>query len=197
MAKAFVRDRNPQTASIQRNPKEEAVKRTVGGFSGIPQPTLSPEDIQILYEALMQGKPYPSNSPGVDPWGEALPAVPRAPLFRPDPMIVGRPSLSPEVEHLLRQFPDMRGRVPQIIEGPDASVMRQLQGTPFGPEDFPALNLGGITNRVTGNIAVNPNVREEDLPEIIAHEYTHVLGGGDGVAYPIGANYGEQRKKKK
>lgn len=116
--------------------------------------------------------------------GEDLPAVPRAPAFRREPLVVGTP-LAQAFERVKKLIPSV-GRVPRrIASGPTVPFIDSVAGRvnagqapPFFMNIPHLLNLAGVAFPQTRDVYINPDLRDDELDTVLVHELAHLSKGG-------------------
>ena len=128
-----------------------------------------------------------------------LPPVAKPPIFRPYPKVVGSPQLARDLDSLLKVAPELQGQLKSVdVMGPHFFQMIADRGNNLATQlNSPwATNLGGVTNRETKEVEMNPilmpithtNIHDplsidepagsetyEQLPTL-AHELAHAAG---------------------
>lgn len=147
----------------------------------------------------------------IDLEGVGSKMIPHPHQFQPYPKIIGGNFLAKEVNNLLDFAPSLQGHIKSVQFGPNSDVLKRLAGDEadgkprFRGEDFEDTNLQGVTNMNTGEIALNPDLRSNDLLRdafrqndvrapvfrddtttgVLAHEAAHTLGRREGAAYAV------------
>ena len=105
----------------------------------------------------------------------------------PSTEVVGPPDLAQDVHTLLSIAPMLRGLVPKVINGPDATVFDLLRQSGFSDDNYDQTNLLGTFNPESSNISMNPRLSQvmaktgTDGGErfaTLAHEFGHAAGQG-------------------
>lgn len=133
------------------------------------------------------GEPLP---PHMVDMGPDLPAVARAPMYRPQTEVLGGQEFAQGVEKFFNQVPEMRGRSAKVQHGPNEPVFRLLEKSGFGPNDYAETNLNGVTTMDAKRpVSLNPRLRPggnndlgQSLEGTLAHEMGHVAGAAHGPA---------------
>lgn len=114
--------------------------------------------------------------------------VPHPPQWQPAPEAVGT-DVGNALHGLLKIAPGLQGRIGRVQYGPTTGIMDLIdksntrQGTHYGPEDLPQLNVMGAHSPLTHDIWLNPATDPQnhpdngwDAPAVLAHEVTHAAG---------------------
>ena len=90
--------------------------------------------------------------------GPDLPPVSLPPMSRPQTQVVGGTHFARDVDRLLTDIPEMRGRSPEIRNSPTDAVFATLRQSKFGDNDYAKTNLQGSTDLVGNRVTINPNL---------------------------------------
>lgn len=111
------------------------------------------------------------------------PSVPmrvmRPPMFRTPTQVLGGSEFANDVERLLTDVPELRGRVKTIQHGPTSAALGNLAESKFGPQDFGRTNLMGIYDPHQNDVGINPSLNSSLEPlntTTIGHEIGHSMG---------------------
>jgi hypothetical protein len=119
-------------------------------------------------------------------------AVPRNPMFAPDPLVIGQPEVARMVRKVLRVAPNVGTRTKRIQMGPTAATAEVLGEAGIPVDRYSDTQLKGTADSRRGDISLNPSLVQKDydsnreLANTVVHELTHAVGYDDDVAYPVG-----------
>lgn len=139
-----------------------------------------PEAAGILQDLFAGEQPVP---PDFDDKGKMtfMGSIPPAPAFRKGPNVVGSPQLAKTVDDILKQFPQLRGSIHNIIGGPTAGSMRTMIHSNLKPDEFLNTTLLGVTDHSRNNeIGVS-----EPNKYTLLHEMSHAKGQNEGGAQTV------------
>lgn len=90
--------------------------------------------------------------------GSELPPVSRAPMYRPQTEVLGGTDFAKDVDRVLSDVPEMRGRTTQIRNNPTDSVFGMLRRSGFRDDEYGETNLFGSTNIKDKRVTINPTL---------------------------------------
>lgn len=142
-----------------------------------------PEDnqLELLREMLNRRPRY--NDP-LNEAPEGLPQVPPAPIFRPDPQVIGGKRLQLAVQNLLKVAPEMRGRTSTVSAAPTSSAIQTAMASGLSPSLLPVSTLLGQRDPSDNSIWINPlyedGLMTDPMETTLAHEFGHAAGHRHG-----------------